>query len=195
MRQRIVVLALGFALLNFGSLAAQETTGQIEGRIIDPQSLPVPGVTVTAAGPQGEKVTVTDADGRFTVPFLTPGVYQLRAELQGFKAIEQKDVTVSLGQTVDLALKLEVGQIAETVTVSGATPFINPKSPTAGRAPLINPKSPTTGGVVDSDVVRTLPIGRRISDISYLAAGVSNSGSVGRQNPPLSGGSALGKHT
>jgi hypothetical protein len=178
MRLRNVVIILGLALLATGSLAAQETTGKIEGRIVDAQSLSVPGVTVTAIGPQGEKITVTDTDGRFTVPFLTPGVYQLRAELQGFKAIEQKDVTVSLGQTVDLALKLEVGQIAETVTVSGATPFINPKST-------------TTGGVVDSDVVRTLPIGRRISDISYLAAGVSNSGSVGRQNPSISGGSGL----
>jgi hypothetical protein len=178
MRQRIVVLALGVALLSVGSLAAQETTGQIEGRIVDAQALPVPGVTVTATGPQGEKIAITDTEGRFTVPFLTPGVYQLRAELQGFKAIEQKDVNVSLGQTVDLALKLEVGQIAETVTVSGATPFINPKST-------------TTGGVIDSDFVRTLPIGRRISDITYMAPGVGNSGSVGRQNPSISGGSGL----
>ena len=65
---------------------------------MDPQGLGVPGVTVTATGPQGAKTTVSDGDGRFTIPFLTPGTYAVRAELQGFKTVEQKDVTVSLGQ-------------------------------------------------------------------------------------------------
>jgi hypothetical protein len=178
MRRRIVVLALGVALLNFGSLAAQETTGRIEGRIVDAQLLPVPGVTVTATGPQGEKIAITDTDGRFTVPLLTPGSYQLRAELQNFKTAQRNDINVSLGQTVDVGLQMEVGNISETVTVVGA-------------APAIDPKSTTTGGVIDSDFARTFPIGRRISDISYMAPGVSNSGSVGRQNPSISGGSGL----
>src|SRR5882672_6346181 len=69
---------------------AQETTGTIKGRIVDAQGLAVPGATVTVTGPQGAKTTVTDAEGRFNFPFLTPGVYAVRAELQGFKAVEQK---------------------------------------------------------------------------------------------------------
>jgi Carboxypeptidase regulatory-like domain/TonB dependent receptor-like, beta-barrel len=178
MRHRIVVLALGVALLSVGSLAAQETTGRIEGRIVDAQSLPVPGVTVTATGPQGEKIAITDTDGRFTVPLLTPGTYQLRAELQNFKTAQRNDINVSLGQTVDVGLQMEVGNISETVTVVGA-------------AATIDPKSTTTGGVIDSDFARTLPIGRRISDITYMAPGVGNSGSVGSQNPSISGGSGL----
>jgi hypothetical protein len=178
MRQRIVVFALGFALLSFGSLSAQETTGRIQGRIVDAQSLPVPGVTVTAVGPQGQKVTTTDSDGHFIVPFLTPGIYYLRAELQNFKTVQKNDVNVSLGQAVDVGLQLEIGEIAETVIVLGAV------------VP-IDPTSTTTGGVIDSDFVRTLPIGRRISDLSYMAPGVGNSGSVGRQNPSIAGGSGL----
>ncbi len=178
MRLRNVVLTLVIALLSAGSLAAQETTGRIEGRIVDAQSLPVPGVTVTATGPQGEKMTVTDTDGRFTVPFLTPGVYQVRAELQGFKSVQHEEVNVSLGQTVELGLQLAIGEIRETVTVSAA-------------ASPIDPKSTTTGGVVDSDFVRTLPVGRRISDLAYIAPGVGNSGSVGRQNPSISGATGL----
>jgi hypothetical protein len=178
MRLRIAVLTQVIALLCVSAVAAQETTGRIEGRIVDDQSLPVPGVTVTATGPQGEKTAITDAEGRFTVPFLTPGTYQLRAELQGFKSIEQTGINVSLGQTVDLELKLEVGGIAQTVEVSGA-------------APPIDTRSTTTGAVIDSDLVRTLPIGRRITDVTYMAPGVSNSGSVGRQNPSISGGSGL----
>ena len=170
MRLRNVVIILGLALLAAGPLAAQETTGRIEGRIVDTQSLPVPGVTVAATGPQGAKSTVTDTDGRFTVPFLTPGTYQLRAELQNFKTIQKDDINVSLGQTVDVQLQLEIGEITQTVNVSAA-------------ASPIDPKNTTTGGVVDSDFVRNLPIGRRISDISYMAPGVGNSGSGGTPEP------------
>ena len=178
MRLRSVVLMLEIVLFSVGSVAAQETTGRIEGRIVDAQSLPVPGVTVTATGPQGQKIEITDADGRFTLPLLTPGSYQIRAELQNFKTVQRNDVTVSLGQTVDLALQLEIGQINETVIVTGV-------------ASPVDPRSTTTGGVIDSDIVRTLPIGRRISDVSYMVPAVSSSGSVGRQNPSISGGSGL----
>jgi Carboxypeptidase regulatory-like domain/TonB-dependent Receptor Plug Domain len=174
----VVALITGIALLTVGPLAAQETTGRIEGRIVDAQSLAVPGVTITATGPQGEKTAISDAEGRFTVPFLTPGTYQLRAELQGFKAIEQTDIKVSLGQTVHLELTLEIGGITQTVEVAGV-------------AAPIDTRSTTTGAVIDSDFVRTVPLGRRISDVSYMAPGVSNSGSVGRQNPSISGGSGL----
>ena len=82
MRVRHLFILLALAL--FASpLAAQETTGKIQGRVVDAQGLAVPGVTVTATGPQGSKTTVTDTEGRFTIPFLTPGVYVVRAELQG----------------------------------------------------------------------------------------------------------------
>ena len=142
MRLRHVVLTLGIALLSASSLPAQETTGRIEGRIVDAQSLPVPGATVTATGPQGEKTAITDTDGRFTLPLLTPGAYQLRAELQGFKVVQRNDINVSLGQTVDFGLQLEVGELSETVIVAGV-------------APVVDPRSTTTGGVIDSDFVRS----------------------------------------
>ena len=77
-----LVMAL---LLASVSLYAQETTGTVRGRIVDAQGLAIPGVTVTATGAQGAKTTVTDGEGRFNIPFLTPGSYTVRAELQGFK--------------------------------------------------------------------------------------------------------------
>src|SRR4030095_17220451 len=93
---------------------------------------PVPGVTVTATGPQGEKTAVTDTEGRFPVPLLTPGTYRLRAELQSFKVVQRNDINVSLGQTVDLGLQLEVGEISETVVVAGVASVVDPKRPPTG---------------------------------------------------------------
>jgi outer membrane receptor protein involved in Fe transport len=160
-----------------GLAAAQETTGTLSGRIIDPQRLAIPGVTVTIAGPQGSRSVVTDGEGRFSVPFLTPGQYILRAELQGFRTIEQRNINVSLGQTVDLNLEMQVGGLTETVEVQGA-------------APIIDTQSTTTGAVLDSDLFERVPIGRRVTDTLYLAPGVTATG-VGTANPSFAGSSGL----
>src|SRR5439155_24215504 len=110
---RTTLSPLVFALLLVGSGAgiAQETTGTINGRVVDDQRLAIPGVTITVTGPQGAKVVATDAEGRFAAPFLTPGKYEVRAELQGFRTVQHENVTVALGQTVDIPLKMEIGVI------------------------------------------------------------------------------------
>src|SRR5262245_17536436 len=77
----------------------QQTTGTITGRIVDAQGLAVPGVTVTVVGSQGSRTVVTDGEGRYTAPFLVPGAYTVRAELQGFKTAQLQNINVSLGQT------------------------------------------------------------------------------------------------
>jgi hypothetical protein len=177
MRVRDLLIMLAIVLCA-GALAAQETTGRLEGRISDTQGLPVPGAAVTATGPQGVRSTVTDGDGRFTFPFLTPGVYVLRAELQGFKAFERKAITVSLGQTVDVPVKMEVGTVAETVNVTAAPP-------------IVDTTSTTVGAVISSDLLENIPVGRRLADTLYLAPGVSSSSTAGHMNPSVSGGSGL----
>src|SRR3989442_10177467 len=88
MRLRSVTVLLAFLLAGAGLALAQETTGTIQGRIVDQQGLAVPGATVTATGPQGAKTATTDSDGRFNIPFLTPGTYGVQARHQGFKTVE-----------------------------------------------------------------------------------------------------------
>src|SRR5205823_1085576 len=117
MRFRNVAALLILLFASAGLALAQETTGTISGRVVDAQGLAVPGVSVTATGPQGVKMTVTDTDGRFSIRFLTPGSYEVQAQLQGFKTFNQKNVSVSLGQTVELPVKMEVGGLTETVQV------------------------------------------------------------------------------
>jgi hypothetical protein len=170
-----VVAAFAWSLASIA--AAQDTTGTIAGRIVDAQGLAVPGVTVTASGAQGMKTAISDGDGRFTFPFLTPAPYTVRAELQGFAPVERTNVRVQLGQTTELPVTLQPASVSETVTVSAA--------------PTIDTTSTTIGATLDSASLARLPVGRRFSDTLYLAPGVSTGGSVGVANPSVEGSSGL----
>lgn len=173
-----IALVTALWLLPQPNALAQETTGALSGRVVDTQGLAVPGATVTVSGVQGSKTAVSADEGRFTIPFLTPGAYTVRVELQGFKTAEQRDVSIKLGQSVDLTLKLEVGTVAETVQVTGTTP-------------TINTTSTTIGAVINTDDLSQIPVGRTFAQTLYLTPGVSSSGSLGTQNPSISGGTGL----
>jgi hypothetical protein len=165
-------------LATVGVAAAQDTTGALTGRLQDPQGLPLPGVAVTATGQQGAKSAVTDPDGTYRIPFLTPGSYDVKAELQGFKTAERRGVTVSLGQTNTVNFELEVGGLTEVVQVTGSTV-------------VVDTSSTTTGAVLSADLLQRVPVGRRFTDALYLAPGVSSSGAAGTANPSVSGSTGL----
>jgi outer membrane receptor protein involved in Fe transport len=178
MRRLVRPLVATFVLLFAGVASAQETTGTLEGRVVDAQGLAVPGVTVMVTGPQGVRTLVTDSEGRFSAALLTPGVYSVRAELMGFKATQASDLSVSLGQTRTVNLRMEVGGLTETVEVTGA-------------ASTVDVSATTTGAVLSSEMLARIPVGRRVTDTLYVAPGVSSSGSVGRANPSVSGSTGL----
>lgn len=177
MRKALAIAAV--LIWSCTAAAAQETTtGSIDGRIVDPQGLPVPGVTVTVSSAQGAQSFVTDSDGRFLAPFLTPGAYIIRAELAGFRPLEQPNVQVRLGQRVTLPLTLPLGELTEQVEVRA-------------EVPVLNTSSASVGANIDSELLTRIPIGRRFSDTLYMAPGVSSGGTVGQANPSISGGSGL----
>jgi outer membrane receptor protein involved in Fe transport len=174
-----VLLALLLCFGGASAVAAQETTtGSIGGRIVDAQGLAVPGATVTIISPQGERTFTSDADGRFFAPFLTPGQYEIKVELQGFRSIDRKDIALQVSQRLDLPLTMTVGGVTETVQVSAETP-------------VIDTSTTTTGATLDSELLSRVPVGRRFSDALYLAPGVSSGGQVGQANPSIAGGSGL----
>src|SRR5688572_10096638 len=177
-RASAILMALLLALVGASAASAQETTGTLTGKLTDTQGLAVPGASVTVNGPQGSRTFTTDTDGRFNAPFLTPGTYSVRAELTGFKAVDITGISVQLGQTTDVGIKMEVGGLTETISVVGSQV-------------VIDASSTTTGSVLSSDLLERVPVGRRFSDALYLAPGVSSSGSAGTANPSISGGSGL----
>lgn len=168
------------ALLVCATAAAQEsTTGAIAGEVVDDQGLAIPGATVTASGSQGERTAITDAEGRYLLPFLVPGRYAVRVELQGFRPASVPAVLVQLGQRTAVGpLVLRVGTLSEQVEVVATTPTVDLGSTAVGAS-------------LDSEFLARLPTQRQMTDVVYLAPGVSSGGSVGDANPSISGASGL----
>ena len=138
--------AAAVLLLTCASVFAQQTTGTITGRVLDQQAAAIPGTTVTAKSPSTgfTRVEVSDAEGVYRLAALPVGLYEVTAELQGFKTVAKKDIIVSLGQTVSVDFAMQVASLSETVNVTGATP-------------LIETTSSSVGQVIDVRTIESLP--------------------------------------
>ena len=127
---RVQLWLSALALLTVAALpvSAQVQTGSILVRVTDAQGGAVPGVSVTLTSPvlvSGTMTGVTDAGGVNRFPSLQPGIYSVRIELQGFRTVVRENVQVVVGATVPLDLSLTVATVAETVTVTGASPVVD----------------------------------------------------------------------
>jgi hypothetical protein len=123
------------AIVLGGAVAAtaQVQTGSILVKALDEQGGVMPGATVTISSSvlvSGTMTGVTDTQGLYRFPSLTPGNYTVKVELQGFQGVERHDVAVQVGQTTPVDLTLKVGTLAETVTVSGESPTVDTTSAT-----------------------------------------------------------------
>src|SRR5262249_19657330 len=100
--KRIIVAMIAICALAVAAAPAmaQQTTGNIQGRIIDAQKAAVPGVTVTAKSTATgfTRSEVTDAEGVYRLNALPVGTYDVHAELSGFAPYDRKDVVVNIGQ-------------------------------------------------------------------------------------------------
>jgi hypothetical protein len=130
-----VLLLLAFLFASLLATApstvfAQTETGRIAGRLSDAQGSVVPGVAVTATSTTtgASRTTVTDASGRYVIANLPPASYNVTFQLQGFKTTSTR-VQVSVGAEVTTDAKLEVGGVAETVTVTAETERVNLRTP------------------------------------------------------------------
>ena len=92
----VVVLAACAIFLGVAPAGAQSATGSVEGTIVDQSGALLPGVTVTLveADTGAQRVTLSDADGRFAALLLPVGVYNLTAELAGFVSQKQSEIKV-----------------------------------------------------------------------------------------------------
>ena len=152
------VLAVA-ALLMFPATAfAQEAV--LTGTVSDSTGGVLPGVTITAVHEAtGNRFdTVTDERGVYRIPARV-GMYQVRAELQGFTTVNRTGLQLLVGQTVVVNLQMMPSSVQETVTVSG-------------EAPLLNVATANLGGNIDPHQVQELPVqGRNWMALAMLAPG------------------------
>jgi hypothetical protein len=116
----VAAWALVLLVASATSAFAQFDRGTISGTIKDAQGGVVPGATVTATSTQTQQTrsTVTDGSGFYTLPNLTPGRYDIAAELQGFKKVNRTGVQLDGAASLTMDFALETGALTEEVTVT-----------------------------------------------------------------------------
>jgi hypothetical protein len=169
------VLALPWAVF-------AQAGASITGTVKDTSGAVLPGVTVEAASPvliQKVRTAVTDANGIYRITELLPGTYGVTFSLQGFRSQKQENIELAGSFVRTLNGELSVGDIAETVTVSG-------------EAATVDLQNTTRQTVVSSEVMSALPTGRNMFNLGVLIPGVTlTTGGLGNQDV----GGALGPNT
>ena len=142
--------------------SGQEVRGNISGTVRDADGvLPGAAVEVTNVDTGISQHLVTNATGYFEVPLLQPGSYQVAVQLEGYKKVVRPGIVLGASQQISLPFQLEVGGLAETITVRAQTP-------------LLDTSSVSSAQTFDAKMVETLPmISNMPIMLTRFAAGVN----------------------
>jgi len=163
--RRLALLLLAVTVAGATTLHAQSQAinGTIEGVVRDGTGAVLPGASVNVVNlDTGQQRTMTtNADGGYRAVLLSLGSYRVKAELQGFKTIERTGITLSAGQTAVVNFAMEVGGVAEVVSVTGEAPVSEP-----GKIDL--------GRTIGEAEIRNLPlVSRNPYNFAFLQANVT----------------------
>jgi hypothetical protein len=168
---RFCMVGLTFGLAA-AALNAQDTRGQIVGRVIDPAGAVVAGAKVEATNTASNVRTVAKSNnsGDYILPFLIPGEYEVTIEMTGFARFTRK-ATMEMTATVTVNASLVVGSASETVKV-------------VAEADPLDVSSGSAGYVVDSQSITELPNkDGNVALLSMLSPGVMNTIPSGWSRP------------
>ncbi|MBI4443453.1 MAG: TonB-dependent receptor [Acidobacteria bacterium] len=160
--KNIALCVAAFLILITTPVYSQVSTATISGTVRDTTDAVIPGATITATNVEtGLRRTATsDAVGRYSLPNLEVGSYEVRAEAGGFQSGVRTGITLTVGREAVVEFVLSVGQVAETVTVTG-------------EAPLVETTSTAVGTLVSQAQMRDLPLnGRNYDQLTLLVPGV-----------------------
>jgi hypothetical protein len=127
---RLFLFVLVFVLLGGLSFAQSGSTGALEGKILDEQGSPLPGVALKLTSPDligGAQIKMTDGAGHFRFVAIPRGTYTLEASLAGFNPVKKDGIRVFVGQTITLDLTLTIGKLEQEVIVKADAPLIDVK--------------------------------------------------------------------
>ena len=134
----------------------QSASGAIVGNVVDSSGAAVPNAPITVTNQDTGVVrnTSATADGVYDIPALLPGNYSVEAKVPGFGPVQVKNVAVRVGSETRVDLRLQVGQIAQTLAVIDAVP-------------LVETTGTDVSQVLDDLVIKAIPLNAR--DIQQLA--------------------------
>lgn len=113
---------------------AQQGTADLRGRVVDQQGSALPAVPIVVRHQESGlfRETVSNPDGTFLLSGMNPGTYEVTAELTGFRKYQSRDVVLGVGRSTQLEIRLELGAIEESVTVTGESPLVDTNSKAIG---------------------------------------------------------------
>jgi hypothetical protein len=158
-----ILASLALLLASIGQLAAQVTTATITGTVTDASGAAVPdaSVQVKNAGTGITQNAASDAQGRFNVPSLVVGDYEVQASKMGFQSLVRRGITLTVGGTAVVDFSMQVGQTQTTVEVQG-------------QISQVETTSSTVSNLVEQKQISDLPLnGRNFQQLILLAPGVN----------------------
>ena len=135
------------------SVWAQTATGSISGVVNDESGAVVPAanVTITNVDTGISRSAPADASGRYHVPGLIPGNYEIQAQVTGFETALRRGIQLTVGGDLVINLTLKVGQVTEKTVVTA-------------EAPMVETTTSSLSGLVDDKTIRDLPLNGRSFD-------------------------------
>jgi Carboxypeptidase regulatory-like domain len=150
----------------FVAPAAALAQGSITGTVKDTSGAVLPGATVEAASPaliEKTRSAVTDSAGQYQILDLRPGVYTITFSLAGFSTVKREGIELTGSFVATVNGELKVGDVAETITVTGESPIVDLQTVTRQR-------------VFGHDIADVIPTGRSQFNLAVLIPGVSTTG-------------------
>ncbi|MEP7116145.1 MAG: TonB-dependent receptor, partial [Acidobacteriota bacterium] len=144
------------------AVLAQSSSG-IAGVVRDSSGGVLPGATIEVASPaliEGTRTAVSGSNGQFQVTDLRPGDYTVTFTLAGFKTVRREGIRLGASFTATVNVELSVGQLEETITVSGA-------------APLVDVRNTVAQSVMTRETLDAIPSGKDPFAVGQLIAGVT----------------------
>ncbi len=167
------ICAVIATVLSGGMSFAQDSRATIIGHITDPSGAVIAGASVRAINiaTNAGGSSVSNESGNFEVPYLLSGIYRISVETKGFKTAVRDKIELRVSERVAIDFTLQVGDVAESVTVTGQTP-------------LLQTTNASTGLVVEQRMAQDLPNVGGNSFLFYkFTAGVLNAGKYGGGDP------------
>ncbi len=154
---------LAILMILSSAIMGQTSSGEVNGSVSDQTGAAISSATVKLInqGTRIETQATLNKDGRFTFVNVKPGIYVLRVEAQGFKSAQTQSFNVAVSQTVTQDVGLSIGDVSQTVEVSGVSE-------------LVQRSSVELGAVISEREVQDLPLnGRNFTQLLTLTPGVT----------------------